>query len=246
MDRTDLGDVLIIAGDIGHYEQQDKELLRQLKEVYKEIIIVHGNHDLYLVSDSQRKKYEYESTQRLDELRVSCEELGIHYLEGNVITIDGIRFGGTSGWYNLPTHEDMKHWRFALNDSNLIYDGYPIQMAYSYQRNTRPDWDTQAYYLEQLQKMKDIAKEGCDVLVNHVSQVIPPDEVIPRQYRGDPGNIFYYVDNFDIVKESGTKFYLYGHTHDVHKWEKDGIEMRCNPFGYPMESRGKRIQSFEI
>ena len=246
MPDGNVGEVLIVAGDTGHYNSQNKEFFRQMKEIYKEVIVVSGNHDLYLITDSQRKKYEYQSTQRTDELQKDCEVLGVHYLDGNIITIDGIRFGGCAGWYDLPTPADIRHWKQAMNDSNLIYDSYPVQLAYAYQRNSRPDWDTQAYYEGQLQKLKDVSKEGCDILINHISQVIPPNDVIPEHFKNDPGNIFYYVDNEDIVKSSGAKFYLYGHTHDEHIWERDGIQMRCNPFGYPMESRGKKIQSFEI
>ncbi len=246
VDRSTIGDVLILAGDHSHYNLQTQELMKQLKEIYKDVVIVTGNHDLYLISDSQRKKYEWESIQRTQELEVMCKELGVHYLDGNVITIDGIRFGGCAGWYDLPTGKDIEHWKYALNDSNLIYGGYPIQMAYSYGARAKPNWDTQAYYLEQLQKLKDVAKEGCEVMITHIAQVIPPNEVIPARFRNDHGNIFYYVDNFDIVKESNCRYYLYGHTHDPQEFNRDGIGMLCNPQGYPSESRGKRIKSFEV
>ncbi len=244
--RDNLGDVLILAGDHGHYNSQTKELLKQLKEIYKEVIIVSGNHDLYLISDSQRKKYEWESIQRLHELKKDAEELGVHYLDGNVIEIDGVRFGGTAGWYSLPTGKDIEHWKYALNDSNLIYDGYPIGSAYSYGARSKPDWDTQGYYKEQLQKLKDIAEEGCDVLITHVAQVVPPNEAIPARFRNDHGNIFYYVDNEDVVKETGCRYYIYGHTHDEQIYNTDGLGVLCNPFGYPAESRGTRIKTFEI
>ncbi len=243
--RDKLGDVLIIAGDTSHYGQQTDELLKQLKAIYKDVLVVSGNHDLYLISDIQRKKYEHTSTQRLEELKISCETHQAHYLDGSVITIDGVRFGGTGGWYDLPTPDDIKHWKFALNDSNLIYDGFPIQQAYSYRR-VKPDWDTQSYYIKELEKLKKIAAVGCDVLVTHVAQVIPPNEAIPERFQNDRGNIFYYVDNLEIVKETGAKHYCYGHTHDEQEYIKDGVEMHCNPFGYPGESRGVKVKSFEI
>ncbi len=243
--RSTIGDVLILAGDHSHYNSQTKELLKQLKEIYKDVVIVTGNHDLYMISDNIRKKYQWDSSQRVIELKEIAEEVGVHFLDGNVIDINGVRFGGTGGWYSLPTPDDISHWNYSLNDSNLIYDGYPVNLAYSYGR-AKADWDTQKHYREELQKLKDIAKEGCDVLVTHVAQVIPPDKDLPAMYRGDPGNIFYYVDNLDLIKESKTKVHLYGHTHNEHDYVLDGVRCVCNPLGYPKENPNLKIKSFDI
>lgn len=41
----DIADVLIIAGDIGHNNAQNIKILKILKQFYKNIICVLGNHD---------------------------------------------------------------------------------------------------------------------------------------------------------------------------------------------------------
>jgi predicted MPP superfamily phosphohydrolase len=48
------GDVLIVAGDIGHYNKQNIDVLKKIKEVfkYKHIVCVLGNHDYYLINVS--------------------------------------------------------------------------------------------------------------------------------------------------------------------------------------------------
>jgi len=241
-----VGDVLIIAGDISHYNTQTKILLEQLKEVYKYIAIVHGNHDLYLVSDAQAKKYEWESSQRITELKNICEELDVYFLDGDVIDIDGVRIGGTAGWYDLQAPGQIAHWEQSLNDSNLIFSGYPIYGAYSYGARGKPNWDTNKFYRDQLAKLKSISEEGCDILVTHIAQVIPPDYALPTIYRGDPGNIFYYVDNFDLVKASGCEYHVYGHTHDYQEFDREQITMICNPLGYPQEANRTRVKQIEI
>ena len=43
------GDVLIIAGDLGHYFQQDSAFLLACKELYRHVMLVRGNHDMYLI-----------------------------------------------------------------------------------------------------------------------------------------------------------------------------------------------------
>jgi predicted phosphodiesterase len=235
----DTGDILIIAGDLGHYNIQTFEVLEHFQEYYKEIYIVHGNHDLYLLGDKQTKRYEWESSNRVKELKDFCDNTpGLYYLDGDIVeTTDGIRIAGAPGWYDLRGPGELGLWKQFLNDSNYIYDGYPIAGAYSYGARGNPNWDTNAFYIDQFDKLANIALEGCDILVNHVAQVIPPDDVIPEMYHGDPNNIFYYVDNFDYVSASGCTKYIYGHTHDIHHWEKDGIEFFCKPLGDPCEAK---------
>jgi predicted phosphodiesterase len=48
-------DLLIIAGDIGHYNQQNILFLNYFKEYSNKIIAVIGNHDLYLPTKRMQK-----------------------------------------------------------------------------------------------------------------------------------------------------------------------------------------------
>ncbi len=247
INRSTLGDVLIIAGDLGHYNQQSEEFLIQLTKIFKDIIVVNGNHDMYMVSDNVCKHYEWESQQRVDELKRICKDIdGVHYLDGDVVEIDGVRFGGFGGWYDLSNSGDIKLWKQALNDSNLIFDGYPTFGAYSYGARGKPNWDTQQHYIDELQKLAKVAKEGCDVLVSHVSQILPPEQEMPVMYRGDTTNIFYWVDNYDLVKASGCNHYLFGHTHNNFQFMLDDFQCLCNPVGYPGENPGYKVKTFEV
>ncbi len=57
-----IGDVLVIAGDIGHYNSQNIEVLKIIqKKFYKYIICVLGNHDYYLVNSDARYSFENNS-----------------------------------------------------------------------------------------------------------------------------------------------------------------------------------------
>jgi len=58
-DTREIGDVLIIAGDIGHYNEQNIEVLKTIqKEFYKHVICVLGNHDYYLVNSEAKYTFE--------------------------------------------------------------------------------------------------------------------------------------------------------------------------------------------
>ena len=68
--KDDDVDTLIIAGDIGHYNYQNIEVLKIIKkEYYKNIICVLGNHDYYLLNDAIKKQYDNNSFNRVKEMR---------------------------------------------------------------------------------------------------------------------------------------------------------------------------------
>lgn len=106
------GDVLIVAGDIGEIPMQNVNFLKQLKKLYyKEIVCVLGNHDLHCLS--KRTLYLYDENRELvqqsgctnyrtkiAETKALFKDAGIHLLDGEIITIDGITIGGSMGWYD--------------------------------------------------------------------------------------------------------------------------------------------------
>lgn len=47
-------EVLVIAGDLSHFNQQSYETLQFFSEHYKQVFFVFGNHDYYLISKKQR------------------------------------------------------------------------------------------------------------------------------------------------------------------------------------------------
>ena len=251
-DKTKVGDVLILAGDISHYNQQTKQALVEFKKYYKHIFVVFGNHDLYLVSGSQVNKYKAKSEDRLVELKQICEELGAYYLDGNIIEVEGIKFGGAGSWYDLDSNNKINRWKQVMNDANLIYDGYKVQPYGMYQSYSQPstNWDTQKFWLKEKEKLKKIAKEGCDVFITHIGLNEPTvDDGMNMSYLGDLNNIFYYTSSIELLKESKCKFHIHGHTHDELDYTKEGIKILCNPVGYQSENFGgipPKIKQFEI
>ncbi len=237
----DPADTLIIAGDISHYNSLTQNILEEFKRRYLNVIIVYGNHDMYITSESQRNKYQA-SYLKIDALREICIEVEVHLLDGDTVEIDGVVYGGLCGWYSLPRAYDIEHWKFFMNDSNLIYSG--TEFVSSYGRRATAVWDTQEFYTQQLEKLEKL--RGIDVLVTHVAQVIPVEGQIQARFKGDASNIFYYVDNLTEVKDTGCKYYIYGHTHGEQAYYLDGVNVLCNPKGYPSENTKVKIKTLEI
>jgi len=248
-EKDNYGDVLVIAGDIGHNNQQSLWLFIELKKYYKNIIVTYGNHDLYLLSNSMVSKYKAKSKNRINELKEICENLGIHFLNGNIIDIQGVRFGGTCSWYNLPTSQDIQSWKKVMNDSRRIYNGYAMQSYGMYQSYSQPstNWDTQKFWEEEKTKLLDIAEKGCDVFITHVALNEPTlEEGMDPKFINDTYNIFYYTDNIELLKKSGCKIHIHGHTHQHLDYTKEGVRIVCNTLGYPTEKINGKIKKIEI
>ena len=239
---------MIIAGDIGHYNKQAKELFIQLKKFYNDIIIIDGNHDRYLISGKIVDKYKALSENRIRELKDICTNLDIYFLSGEVIEINGVRIGGTCSWYDLPTENNIIHWKHAMNDSRLIYNGYKNQPYGMYQSYSQPNsnWNTQEFWLEEKTKLLNIAKQGCDIFITHVGLNFPPDSEVYSEYIGNPDNIFYYTSNMEILKTSGCKIHIHGHTHQLLDYTVEGINILCNPYGYPSDVNHCIVKQIEF
>jgi len=242
-------DILLLAGDLTHYNQQLFELLTQLKEFANHIMLVPGNHDLYLVNNSQKDKYNLQSENRLDEIRDWCSnEITIYFLEGQVINIDGLKIGGYGNWYDLPTNGLKYQWNEVMNDSNLIYGGSEQSIImYGYGAvEKQSNWDTQKYRAKNEEYLQNIINERCHILLTHIIPCIRPDSEREFERVGDRNRIFYETDDIDKVKESECEVIVFGHTHEISDFDYEGINFISNGVGYPTEYKNNGIESFNF
>jgi DNA repair exonuclease SbcCD nuclease subunit len=230
--KRQCGDVLIIAGDIGHYNKQNIEVLKLFKEkYYSHIICVLGNHDYYLIDNSQRELYTYNSYNRTNEMKkLINQEDGIYCLDGNIVEIDGVKFGGAMGWYSnaylkayyplLAVNQQSINnmWKNCSNDSKFIYG---IE-----------NYDD--LYLSEYPKLEAVNKE-CDVMISHINPGFK-DAHISQAYIGQQSNTFFTFNGYNLMYEGNMKYWIFGHTHDELEYEVDGVKCVCTPLGYPSES----------
>jgi len=238
-------DILLIAGDEGHYESQTKEFIKQMKEYANHILLVGGNHSMYLINNSQKNKHKYKSSNRIKDIQEWCLlEDNVYYMDGNVITIDDIKIGGYMNWYNLDTNGKINQWNEYMNDSNLIIENHePIVISYGYGGVLKESrWDTQHFRKLQEQNLDKIIQEKCDILLTHIVPCIIPDEI--NSYKSSEHDMFYMTDDFDKVKQTGAEIVIYGHDHTVKKWSKDNIQFMTNALGYPSEPCADKIEYF--
>ena len=100
-------DVLVIAGDIGHINDDNVYFLKEISKFYTKIFVTWGNHDLYLINSSEREKYNYNSFNRLKNLKEKVKEIdNLTFLDGEKVEYNGITFWGSGLWYEIL---NMRH-----------------------------------------------------------------------------------------------------------------------------------------
>lgn len=236
-------DVLIIAGDLGHYNTENAKIIEFLRELYfKHIVCVLGNHDYYLVNRIAMDDYDMNSYNRANEMRKMLNSIdGVYCLDGTVVDIEGVRFGGCDSWYdgqyllhNLNPHfvtnmDDVRTlWKYVMNDA-------------AYMPNLKlfdEIWEIEKAKIEAVYQQ-------CDVMITHVSPSINPEHIPERHYRTDDSTAFFTFNGETFVKNTSAKIWVYGHTHTPNEFEWHGVRLICNQLGYPGELksvRGKRIE----
>jgi len=250
--------VFIIAGDLGHYFQQNCEFLKKIREIYEDVILVNGNHDLYLISRSMQEKYSFESLNRVTGIKEFCsKDPGLHYLDGETIKIKGITFGGAGmSWddsyyqkikgFKPSKSEIIQEFRDTMNDSRLIFsDGINPRKIniddYHYNFNSFSTFDPLAFFKKEKKKIENIT--SADVMITHYSPVVPPS--IRKEYKNISSTFFYYNGDDDIQRID-PEFWVFGHTHDYYEFMYRHTKFLCNPLGYPSEAGRGRISYFTI
>ncbi len=230
IDFNNCGDVLVIAGDIGHNNSQNIRILKLLKQYYKNIICVLGNHDYYLLGKENKSLFK-DSFERVENMReLINNQDGMYCLNGDTVRIDGVTFGGCDGWYNdgyfarqYPTESFSRKstnvmWRNIMNDANFIYGAENFDDIFEIEKP----------------KIESVFKK-CDVMITHINPSAK-NEHINIRFQNNPTNVFFCFDGEKYLQNGNMKYWIFGHTHEELEYEEHNVKCICNPLGYFNES----------
>lgn len=213
--RNKTGEILVLAGDFSEWNCQTVWILDECSKYYERVYFTYGNHDLYLISKSQKKKYD-DSMGRLYELVDK-----VKYLE-NVVplikTVDeykGKVIAGDVMWYLPKTIADWDFFMNCSNDSNYI-----STKGYSVKDTVRKMWKESMDWYDTLEDIK------IDLFVSHVPPVHNPESNYGQ-------NSVYMVEVPFLAAEN----WICGHDHSQSVFEKAGTKFYMNCIGYPSEHK---------
>lgn len=216
-------EVLIIAGDMSEWNQQSLWFLEESSTHYERVYFVVGNHDYYLLSKNQRKKYG-NSIKKVEELLVDAATIkNVIALHKTVDTYKGVTFAGHSMWYDLPKDEDVAWHRANSNDSRFVFGENPYEEVY------------QSLYEESLEWYEGLEGEKIDVFVSHFPPFDPPFSKYSHNAN--------YVAQLPFLIG---RHFINGHQHLVGEFERFGVNFHMNAIGYPEEKHSLSVKTFKL
>lgn len=217
------GEVLVLNGDFSEWNVQTIWALEEASKHFNRVLFDVGNHDYYLLTKNQKKKYGT-SFERIEELFDLAKEIpGVVCLHQRVYTYKGVTFAGDPMWYKLEKMEDKLFYENISNDSRYIHTGISFKATHRVLHDLSMDW----YH--------SLAGQEIDVFVSHIPPIQPP--MSPYKY-----NACYVTPVPFLVG----KHWIAGHQHVQGTFEKAGTTFHMNAFGYPDENNTKVLQFFEV
>lgn len=215
------GDVMVVAGDLskGSMFTQAVELLHEIWCPGKHMVVIPGNHEFYGRSYTalvpQWKEYFKDSE-------------FIHFLDKDVINIDGVWFLGAVGWWDRKPNIQCLQ---AMNDFSYITDIKAHDQGAEWGRDAR-------IFLE---RELETHKDDKVVVVTHNA---PSHRSVAPRFVGSMINSCFHNEWEDLIMKYRPKAWIHGHMHNFTKYEIGNCVVTCNPIGY-MEEFGRNGFTYE-
>jgi hypothetical protein len=211
-------DVVVLAGDIDVGTRGLTWARRHFPHM--PVVYVPGNHEHYN-GHLQRV---------LAALRREALATGIHLLEKDEVTIEGVRFLGATLWTDFALHGDdpetvlraMAHADACMNDFHIVSHGPHGRFQPRHAREIH--LDVVSWLRERLAQ----AHPGPTVVVTHH---LPHRRSIHPRFAHDRLTAAFASDLDALVRPPVT-LWVHGHTHDSMDYVVHGTRVLCNPRGY--------------
>ena len=223
-------DVIVLAGDIHKGTQAIPWARGAFPD--KRILYVAGNHEYY----------DHYWFMLIKQLRAEARRHDVDFLENDAITIDGVRFLGTTLWtdfeFNAPSRKSQ-NMRLAENE---MADYWLISPAVSVgQPHARLQAShTLARHQESIAWLKAELPRGDPDKTVVVTHHYPHRNSCAPRWGKDPMNAA-FGSNIPLDVLFGATLWVHGHTHDSFDYQvKDAersVRVVCNPRGYPPSCR---------
>jgi len=189
------GDILILAGDIGYFGDQNYRnhpFWDWASENYRQVLVVPGNHEFYKFYDLQMMTDGLEG-----EIRPN-----VHYYYNNVVNIDDTDFILSTLWSHIED-ADAPYTEQCVTDFRRIMYGDRIL---TYQ-------DFNQVHKRCFQFIKRAMEESTAKHMIVVTHHVPSFQLCATEFAGSRLNGAFTVELEDFIKSSGADYWIYGHSH---------------------------------
>jgi len=212
--RTD-ADVVILAGDIHLGQSGFKWALENITD--QKVIYVLGNHEFY----------DEATPQLIDKLRQLSKGTHIYVLENNAVTIQGVRFLGSTLWsdFQLLGDIDVAIATAQLNST----DFQQIRMSPQY-RKIKPS-DTVVWHNKTRRWIAQEIESRKDDKIVIVSHHAPSIRSIPEKDKSNSLSAAFASNMDDFIKWTDAELWIHGHIHESFDYMIGKTRVVCNPLG---------------
>lgn len=206
-------DWVVVAGDISSKASIVKGVLVYLASKFGRVLFVMGNHEY-------RSNYflTYENTEKAYKTLLSGFG-NIHFLNNEVLELDGLRVAGSTSWYELPDNYSKAWWKTFSSDYVYVHS----------------DWnDSNNHHNRDYEFLRSLVDTKIDLLVTH----FPPRSFIEISEE--------YVSLLPKYSDIHPRYWICGHEHVCIEEDFNGSTVLMNPMGYPGESTAYSPRFIEI
>lgn len=206
-------DVAVIAGDVANFSALSDMLSKLLAAIPQNtpVVYVLGNHEHYGAPSEAAVHALVKDTAR--------EHRDFHLLAGDTVTLSGVRFLGTTLWYENN----------ALIQSIVQERDWPDFRHIPYVAASLDAWN------QRERALVDRALDETDVVVSHL---LPHPVCIAPPFAGNPTNAFFVNDQSERLQKAGERaprLWLFGHTHEWIDEQVGPTRLFARPIGYRKE-----------
>jgi predicted phosphodiesterase len=208
-------DVVILAGDI----DLGTKVVPWARQFKKPVIYLLGNHEFY--------GHRYEEI--LEETKRQTEGTNIHFLDNQALTLDGIRFLGTTLWTDFQLFGQAQSVLATMTAQQLVNDYKHIFIGSEHRRLT-PD-DTRRMHEKAVSFLKAKLAEPFDGKTVVITHHAPSLESVAERFKQDILTCAFASDLTPLMGLNVT-LWVHGHVHNSSDYVCDGTRVVCNPRGY--------------
>lgn len=209
-----VGDVLVLAGDIGYLHERktyETRFWKWASEHYRQVLIVPGNHEFYGQGDVLARG---DSWSR--EIRKN-----VHYYQNKVVRIENTDFILSTLWSHITPRDEYFVSR-GMNDFR--------QIQYGGRRFTTEDYNIE--HEKCLSFIKKSVEESDAEHVVVVTHHLPTMEVVAPEHKGSNLNSAFATELGNYIANSRIDAWIFGHSHTNINTVIDNKPIVCNQMGY--------------